>query len=458
VASLPLFLDVDRVARSFAELEPALASAGGVWMHDGWSADAAALGPLSCGGPKTDRGPLRGLAMNPFAFRILSRLGRVRPAFDFDLSDAEALADPAPPETAYAASVAIDDELAAGTLGVPMLETPEPAVSILDPTNRRVAAVRGPAGDAAVVGRIVLRAPSLPPGVLGMLVEQATSSLLDELVRRIPVLPPDGPTRERCVRAALGLAARRVVLTAQPDGTVAIDVLHAPARRALDLPLFPTPAGIAVSGWCILREFAASRSGAAGSASRTELAVDAPGFLRAWLARQCCDERIVRPANHAATAARPGAPDSGNDRPSPSSPLAVDVLPADLDPDGGRIGRWLTSVMRRLHEETGAPGPPIEVAVWNTATVPEQSRIAQGRTLFLHQTSEGPRLIFDAKHRLLAGVRASAAPDPEAAAWLLLAAVAHLNVALESITNRTEMDLQARLLDLLERGDILSPR
>ena len=444
VASLPLFLDVDGAARSFQELEPALASprgcgctTAGRWTRRVWVPCPDATRRRNGVPARPGHEPFRPPAPS-------SRLGRVRPAFDFDLSDAEALADPAPPETAYAASVAIDDELAVGTLGVPMLETPEPAVSVLDPHERRMAAVRGPAGDAAVVGRIVLRVPSLPPEVTAMLIERATASLLDELARRIPVLAPRSPEHERCTRAALGLAARRFVLTAQPDGTVALDVLDAPARRVLDLPLFPAADGIAVSGWCLLREFAASRSGAAGSASRTQLAADAPGFLREWLARQCCDERIVRPANHAAGAERPAPP-----------PPGLQAADADLDPDGGRIGRWLTSVMRRLHQETAAPGAPIEAAVWDTAAVPQQADIAQGRSIFLHQTSQGPRLIFDTRHWLLARMRAHGARDPEAAAWLLLAAAAHLNVALESITSRTEMHFQARVLELLQRGELV---
>ncbi|MBI5489884.1 MAG: hypothetical protein HY905_21290 [Deltaproteobacteria bacterium] len=492
VSLLPLFLDADGVPRSLAQLRPALASPAGLRMHDGWSTDVATLAPPTPPSPSPlppsadprpptpdpilspSPIPQPPLAMNPLSFRLLSQLGRVRPAFDFDLSDAEALADPAPPETAYAAAVTIDDEFAAGTSGVPMLEPSDPAIAVLDLRSRRVGAVRDPAGKAGVVGRLEVKVASLPPDVLGLLVDRAIASLLDEVTRRIPALAPGSPERERCVRAALRLAARRVVLTAQPDGTVALDVLDAPARRALDLPLFPTPDGIAASGWMVLREFAASRSGTAPPGPSFALASDAPPFLRSWLAATCCDQRIVRPASHSADANRTAEPNrvlqdaaAPNPPPTPNRALrgaAASPGPAtlafstpDCDPDGGDFGRRLTEAMRRLHEECAAPGSPIEVAVWDTSTVPAQANIAQGRTIFLQPTSDGPRLIFDTRHWLLARARAHGPADPESLAWLLLAASAQINVALESITNRTELDLQARLLDLLERGALVPP-
>ncbi|MBI5499948.1 MAG: hypothetical protein HY907_06875 [Deltaproteobacteria bacterium] len=487
VSHLPLFLDADGVPRTFDELRPALASAVGLRMHDGWSTDVANLPPPT---PTSHQPPATSptspspppLAMNPFVFRLLSQLGRVRPAFDFDLSDAEALADPAPPETAYAAAVTIDDELAVGTIGVPVLEPPDPAIAVLDPRGRRVAAVRASAGEAGVVGRLEVKVPSIPPDVLGMLVDRAIASLLDELVRRIPALPPDSPVRERCVSAALRLAGRRVALTAQPDGSVALDVLDASARRALELPLFPTPDGIAVSAWRILREFAASRSGTAAPGPGFVLAPDAPDILRSWIAATCCDARIARPASRPAAVASPeavpvpqgvGGPKDADHRAllggkaaeslrgqgaAPPDPTPLAVSAPDTGPDGGDFGRRLTEALRRVHEESAAPGPPIEVAVWNVAAVPAQAAIAQGRTIFLQATSDGPRLILDTKHWLLARARTRGPADPEALAWLLLAASTHLNVALESITNRNELDFQARLLDLLERGALVPGR
>ncbi len=443
VSRLPLFMDVDGVGRSFAELQPLLASPAGVAMYDGWSTDASDLGPLAAlhaadAAPVEAAKPFRGLAMNPFTFHLLSRLGRVRPMFDFDLSDAEALADPAPPVTAFVAQVQVQDEIASGTIGIPVLDVAEPAIEVVEPQRRRVIAVQGAARDAGVVGRLLLRTASPPSGLLGLVVERAVAALLGELARRLAALTPGSPEHERCARAGLRLAGRKVALTAEPDGSVALSLLDPTARRLLDLPLFPTTQGVAASAWRFLQEFAVACSTGVPPAARTALAADAPAYLRAWLDETLIERRIVRPACN----------------PAPAPAFVVAPLPG-MPEDA--LGGWLTEAMRRIHGELGVSGPPPEVSVARPGKLEGRRGLAIVPAASPAPSSVVPELTIDADHWLVERTRRRSPEDPEAAAWLLLACYAQLNADLQSITNRAELGFQERVLDLLERGELPPP-
>jgi hypothetical protein len=436
VSRLPLFRDVSGRLRSFAELRGALCSSEGLCMRDGWAhgSTGAAPPPNADDAPPDGAAPAVELAMDPFALHVLAGLGTIRPAFDFDLSDAEAVADPAPPMTAYAASVTIDDEAFTGTIGVPLVETAGAAIVVVNPAQRRLMAIRDLARKAGVVGRLVVRMASVPGGLLRVAVERAIGALRVELARRIAALPPEAPERERCIRAGLRLAEQAVVLVAEPDGTVAVDLADGSARRLLELPLFSAADGTAVSAWRLVREFAAACSGEAAAAPRTALAADAPAYLREWLDAVCRAERIVRPAHAAAPAVPP--------------PPAAGTTPADL-------GAWLSAALRRIHREAAIGGDPPEVTIARPGPREARRGLALIRLPHPESLPDRNRLVLDAEHWLVERTRQRLPQDEEAAAWLLLATYAQLNADLDAIGNQAELDFQARLLDLLESGGLL---
>jgi hypothetical protein len=449
VSRLPLFLDIDGVGRSFEELRPALASPEGVAMYDGWSVDAADLGPLVAAAsptsaavapPPADAARFRRLAMNPFALHLLSRLGRVRPTFDFDLSDAEALADPAPPETAYVAQVAVDDELVAGTIGIPVVDVADPAIAVVEPQTRRVLAMREAARQTGAVGRLVAKGSALPPELLGTVVERAMALLLTELARRIAALPAGSAEHERCTRAGLRLAGRKVVLTALPDGSVVVDLLDSAARRLLDLPLFPTTLGVSVSAVRFLQEFAVASSVGGSAETRTVLAPDAPAYLRAWLDEMLVARRIVRPACTPAPAAQPA--------------FVVESLPGMPEEV---LARWLTEALRLVCAETGTPAAPLEVSIEHPRAYDRLGRFDLLRSPLSPSDPLPSSLVVNAEHWLVARTRRCLAGDPEAAVWLLLACYAQLNADFQAIANTAEMEFQECVLELLERGALRLP-
>ena len=437
VERLPLFLDVDGVPRSLDELREPLAGAG-VPMHDGWSVDPADLGPLTTAGAgataATPRPPFRGLAMNPFARHVLSLLGRVTPVLDFDLTDPEALADPRPPETAYAVHVAVETDFAAGVLGLPTLDVAEPAVAVVDERQRGLGVLREVTREDGVVGVLRLKVGDVPAERLEGLARHGTSLLFAEVARRLPELAPDDPQRLRCLLAALRWAGRQLLLVARPDGAVALDVRDPIAERILDLPEFPTTGGLPVTARRLLAEHAAVRSGMLPESARTALDPAAPAPLRAWVDAALADCRVVRPAA-LPRAQRPEAEPSRSPR---------------------RVAAWLVELLTTLGATEGRTHP---LVVQLGPNVP--ARWGPGRKGQLAElvvaclpvgTQDGPRqlIVLDASHPLLARLLANPQGDREALAWVLLACYGRLNEALAAVGDEDELAFQHRVLELLE--------
>lgn len=439
VDRLPLFLDVDGVPRSLDELRDLLAGPG-VPMHDGWSTDPADLGPLAdavgrpVGAAEGPRPPFRGLAMNPFARHVLSRLGRVIPVLDFDLTDAEARADERPPETAYAVHVEVEAEFATGTLGLPVEEVAEPAVAVVDEQRRRLGVLREAVREDGVVGVLRLTAGDVPAERLTGLARHGVALLFAEVLRRLPGMAADDPQRLRCLRAALRWAGRRTLFVARPDGSVALDIRDPLAERILDLPVFPTTGGLPATARRLLGESAAAGVGMLPESARTRLDPSTPGPLRAWLEQACAAARVARPA------AVPLAPPTEN----------------DSAPNPRRLAAWLAERLTSLGAVEGRSHPLI---VELAEAGPDRRKAPGGQRfdgLVLGcmpvATRQGPRqlLVLDSSHRFVRRLLANPRGDREALAWVLLACYGRLNEVLTAVSDEDELAFQQRVLDLLE--------
>jgi hypothetical protein len=366
--------------------------------------------------------------------RLLARIGRVRPVMDFDLTPAEAVADPAPPEVPFVAEVRVDAPIAEGVVGVPVTEVADPAIAVVDVQARRVGLLRDLAREAWVVGHLRLRGAGTTPQAVELLARRAVSDLMEAVARRIPALAPDSPEYERCLRSALWFASRKVAMTAAPDGRVLLDVLDPAAERILDLPLFPTTSGVATSAARLLRERVARRSGDVPEGLGTPLADRVPPWLWAWLEGLLSERRIARPAS-----AKPVGPE-------------LAAPPARLDDKA--LAAWLTDSLARLRPDGATP---LEIVVSPFSQADESSGGRLGLAVFAGPEARSIRLAIDGSHWLVRRARQRMAGDPEAGAWLLLACFAHLNAALEGITNQEEQVFQEHLMDLLERGELLPP-
>jgi hypothetical protein len=442
IERLPLFLDVDGVPRSLAELRELLAGPG-VPMHDGWAVDAADLGPLTdavggaprCSSTDAARPPFRGLAMNPFARHVLSLLGRVTPVLDFDLTDPEAVADPRPPETAYAVRVALKTDFATGVLGLPTLDVAAPAVAVIDERQRGLGVLREAARDDGVVGVLRLTAADVPAERLEALVRHGITQLFDEVVRRLPGLAPDDPQRLRCLLAALHWAGRHALLVARPDGSLALEIRDPTAERILDQPVFPSVGGLPITARRLLAEHAAVQSGMLPEAGRTQLDPALPVPLRHWVDGLLASCRVVRPA------ARPAAQPPGLEAAGSPRSLAAWLV---------ELLTSLGATEDRTHPLVVQFGPSVP-GRWDGSRPKGQLDELVAACLPVG-TQDGPRqlIVLDASHPLVARLLRDPRGAREALAWVLLACYGRLNEALATVSDEDELAFQRRVLELLE--------
>jgi hypothetical protein len=441
---LPLFLDASGVARSWQDIAADVASDDGIPMHDGWAADPADLGALIRESlDDADVAPYRdndGLAMSPFVYHVLAGVGRVTPVFDFDLSKAEAAANPESPKVAFLVEASVDDELATGVVGIPAEEVEETAIAVVDPSSKRVGALLGPAREMGIVGRLQLRSPDVPDLEVERLGRRAGLSVMRALVEKIPSLTASSKTWRRAVTTALRFAGLHVRLTGEPDGAVEVDVLDPTAEQVLDLPLFPTASGVSVSAYRLLDDWARSLApGAAPPVHR--LADDAPDLLRAWTQHALDLRHVARPASHAA---------------EEEAPEVRKIEGADDE----SLGRWLTDTLEALRTDPEDLCPSAVVTVLSNP----RERTALGNVTFqpmkkkeLHQllfSGGRPYLALNGRHWMVERFRKRASTDPEAAAWLLLSCYAYMNDYLDPVTNEHELEFQRQVVELLQKGEL----
>lgn len=446
VAALPLFLSVDGEACSFARIRDVLLSETGLPMHDGWAVDTADLGALLFA--KESEGAVRGLAMNPFVFHALSRVGRVRPALDIDLSTTQGEPSTDADEVAYLVDEAVEDAFVEGVVGVPREPVENPVVLVFDRRTQRVTSLAGPARELGVVGRLAMKR-QLHEGDhehLERLVWNAGLQAMESLIEQIPALEEGTPTQQRSLAVVLGFAERFLSLTAQHDGGVAMHVQLPEARVVLEMPLFPTKAGVAVSANRLLRRWMSARKSGVSYEITAELAEGVSPLLRGWIARIVGEDRIARPA---------AMYEEDRPRASLSTPTAH---------SRDELAVWLTETLAALRtDEMGSANPTRVVfallgddkKTFFVGGTPLRAMTGEQLHLFCHLGGE-PHLVLNGEHWLVQRTLQRAAVDPEAAVWLLFACYAHINDMLEPVTNEHELEFHRRVVELLERGELES--
>lgn len=401
----PLFRTADGRAVSFMALRDRLAG-DGVAMYDGWSAEITATTPRA----DDVRVPL---AMDPYVFHMLSRVGRIHPILDVDLTTAEAERNPLTPSIAFLESEEPGMGLE-GTIGIPMRRVEDPFVLWLQRKQGTAVALRDLGSDFGVVGRLVGPA-ALDPTQVTRRCTEACQGMYDRLIRRLPSLATNTEQYLRAVEVMLEYTLRRVRITAGPDGSLGVNVLDPYAQRILDLPVFPTRAGVSVTGWRLLREFTmyGDRNHRPG---RAELSEDAPEVVKRWLDTACSPQRI---ALH------------------PSASPAVGP-PSELD-------RWITAALDELRTDDDTREievrvlEPQQYAMWTA-----QFGIHDPR-LFVDDT-----IVYINRDSWLVRNLGTEQPHPEAASWLLLAVYARINELRLAVTNVHELHFQSRVLDWLD--------
>jgi hypothetical protein len=217
-----------------------------------------------------------------------------------------------------------------------------------------------------------------------------------------------------------------------------VDVLDPTAQRVLDLPIFPTTAGVSVSARRLLDDFAGSL---AGRAPRARLSEEAPELLRRWAAWMLDEGRVVRPASQPVEASAPTVE-------------PVEGLEAHA------ISRWLTEAIESLRPDPPTDRGRTEVIVvgddacgitCKTLDIPPMPRRELHRLLELGGRQH---LLVNSGHWMVKRFRSGAGKDQETAAWLLLSCYAFLNDYLLPVTNEHELEFQRRVLDLLDRGEL----
>lgn len=449
LADLSLFLTEDGRACSFAEVRAAFERPDGLIMSDGWAADAADLGALTAGGrssgaPAEPDGPLC-LAMNPFVYHVLSRLGPIQPALDLDVGST-AVETAADLDAPFLARAEISDELVEGEVGVPLAKVRRPAVVVVDQERHRVTMLTGAARELGVVGTLRLKAQRIDRSQLERLVHEASLRALDELVGRISGLDPASEEYLCAADALLRYAARSVRITAEPDGTLALSLMDYRSQAILELPLLPTTTGLSTSPHRLLIEWIGRRN-VGDRQWRPPLSPETPEPLRRRIGDLLSDRRVVYPAS------------SGLEAPAGLAPAPADS-PDSTSSTKTALERWLTDTLARLRTDEITDAQPTEVIIGER----DRKIVTAGRHTIsdwkrgkLHQFTylEGrPTLVLDGGHWLVRRARERLATDPEAPVWLLLACYAHINDVLEPVSNEHELAFHRRVAELLEAGKL----
>ena len=423
----PLFRNPDGRALAFADVAEALSSPSGLEMFDGWSVDPASAGMQQ----PDDKPPRIALAMNPFVFYVLRRIGVVRPVVDADLSAGEARANPATPPTAFLESAELSGPIE-GRIGFPIAPVSRPAVLLTDRDRARVTPLGSVGADFGIVGRVRLvsdyraKSPAEDAGTVSVrwtpedverFCAEKAGELLDNLIRRLPAMSTGDPEYERTLQVLLGHAARRISITTQADGSLTFSTFDVLTRRILDLPLFPTADGVSATGARLLKEFTVfgDREPHLG---RAELARDLAAPLQWWLEEVLTLERL-------SPAPRVETPQTWSDL---TEWLDLNLQSLRPDPDGTPVSVRIvtTKNYRELLWSTASDKQPPMVMLGDVVTIPEDFWLLQGAT--------------DDAGNL----------HPERASWLLLAVYAFVNGQRTGVSNLHEMQFQSRVLDWLE--------
>lgn len=423
---VPLFRAADGRTASFNQISRPL-SEGRLRMADGWSIDCADLADLDeAATPATE---VDMIAMNPFVYHALRRIGPIHPTMDYAVG-AEVEYDGVDMliEDAFESSHGV------GRLGIPARPVPHPAIGLIDSTNQTVGTIEAIAARFGVVGLIhMTEEGSQKRDELARSVRRVCERLIQQLANQFASIE----TSDEHVLHLLEFAGAAVSLTRQPWGSVELEINGALSADILELPIFPTDHGVAVSAYRFLREFALHGPEDGSVPGRAKLASDAPDYLRGWLDKQLDPGRIH----------------------SPASDAFVDEARETFDRFGegseAELLSWLDATMKSLRpDELGTPEILICMVEPN-----DKGRVhlpdARGTSLMGAEQmvgfvdwSERRTLFYNRRHPL---VRA-ALNDPgnkSKRIWLLLAGYAQINYDYAAVTNEHEIEFQSRVLSLL---------
>jgi hypothetical protein len=453
---LPLFLDLDGEVWGLRQVYAALSSAEGLLVHYGHVLGSAELGVLSeaarAGRPGGSGGSTEGrpssLAVSAFCYRLLTPLGRVRLAFDFDLDDLEAARNPMTADAAFLVRESFESAWGTGVLGIPATRLPEYRIQLRARGRGSVAALDELAHLYGVVGSIEIDdadwQENTPEAILAAIDEQA-ASLLDHLVDDLAEFGDEPRRHEAALRVLLTYAGEQLTLIAGPEG-LAAQAATVLAQRILGLPLFDTGAATLISAQRMIELF--RRHFEAAHALGREvppfdwgavLVDGAPGLVRVWLDAHLQPARVVMPASASASPRSVAADadadaDAGREPWNPERAMSLDVLAWNLE-------HWLEQLRPDPRDLSDRHNKPTRVWV-------APYDVAEGGLI-----SGGDRRVeLYALHDL--AVRMSEAPTPTNLAWLLLAIYAHLNAISALITNTHEAQFQLVVGEALSSGEL----
>jgi hypothetical protein len=450
---LPLFTDLDGKVWPLRALAEALGQPEGLRVHYGHGLGQAELGSLSAAvqtGEGLGEGRPSSIAVSAFGYRLLAPLGRTRLAFDFDLDDAEALADPSTPATAFLVEERWSDDAGASVLGIPAQRLPEYRIQLRDQGRGAVAAVDELAQRYGIVGVIDVDVhdPTSISVVQGV-IEVHASALLERAIAKLPEISADPEHYAAALRSLLGYVGEQLGLVAEPAGLV-VQVATPLATRILGLPLFDLGGPTLVSGQRLLERFrrdfdrrllAANdepmRIGAIDWS--TILAPSSPAIVREWLDTHLQPAAVALPASSSSPRS---APDTRSvPKPQPAGALAAwdPREPFDGEALAFNLEHWLAKLRPDIQHVTRVWLPPDELPA---------ATLVDGTVSRAYINGEHPLA-----HRLLAD------PSPSNLAWLLLGVYAHLNLIAGDIHNGHEALFHLRVGQALVDGrlTVLTP-
>jgi len=435
----PLFVDLDGGVWAMREVGSALRSPEGLVVHYGHSLGGTELGSLSAAaraGRPASQGRLKSLGLSVFGHGLLAPLGRIRLAFDFDLDDIEAGANPATASTAFLVETRVSSDWGEGVLGIPATRLADHRILLR--THERGAVASLNARVYGVVGSIELRGEVTEAVVTG--VAQMATGLLERLIITLPEFIDDERRREAAIGVLLAYAGELLSCIADAGGLTA-QVSTPLATRILGLPLFDVGAATLVSAqWMIARfreRFESGYFAGAGAQASLEtidwsqiVVESTPAVVLDWLNAKLQPAAVIMPASSAAASleaapnvAAPGEPATG--------PVHQNTLRDSLE-------YWLARLRPDAAQRSRGARP---TSVW----IIDQD-IADGGLI----EGSDARVTLWAQHALVSRVLGE--PTPSNLAWLLLAVYAHINGRAHAVTDAHERDFHLIVGEALADG------
>jgi hypothetical protein len=460
VGDLPLFLDPEGRAWTYREVALALDTDEGLRLCFRPAFGGSQLGALTAaaaGGtsPEVGRSTPRDLAASPLTALLLSGLGNVHVALDFELPHEVVAEPPGEPDNDvdFLQRCEVTGRGYHGHVGLPAVSTSELQIHVLEPATGRVHAHRKTALSYGMVGLVRLVTGTLDES-LGRSISDdlrmAGEKLIAGLARQLTTLEPDSVRYRQSVNHLLAFAGSRLQLLASSELQPTPTVIHPVAQEVLAMPLFPTASGSFISGERLIDAFCTfgavlpdDPAQVVKGREQVTLAPDAPDHLVQWVRTYLKESRVVRPAS-ARSAPLPAVMQRA-DRPADEAiALSVEYWLEELRPDRlGDAAEDLLAVPRADGKRL-----PIRVLIRSGEVF---ANFTKPTDLMAYTYFERiPTALLNGDHWLVCWAREQLQSDPHALAALLLACYAHINALLDPVTNLHERVFQLHLAEALE--------